>query len=559
MKIVDAHSPFFIFAKNDIINWSKLPFSDFENALSINKEQTLKTLYAAYELFLNKIAQLGYSAIALDDIAHFSSAENYDKKLQEKLKLYGEIYTTIIQKATIRNLKVYLRTDIMYTHSHIPKKPKEQLSFFCTQLKKALSKPIAGIIIRIGEADGIDVEGDFKSTLTITSPKMLNTWLKEIMSICDEYEKQCILRTWALGAYKIGDIMWNEKTLRASLRNIDSTNLILSLKPGEADFFRNLPLNPLFEKLKTPFILELQAKREYDGFGVLPYYVGWDYETIISQLAQNPYLKGISVWCQEGGWSSWKSITFLEQSSKWTELNTIACVELYEHYIKNPQQKTLQRNNTKSLTHISIADAIVTKHMTKKILIFLRAYYRITQRLLYARTSDDYYLRRIRIPPLLWLYWDSIIVNKTSRAFIKRMQYEYEPINYDEITLIQTLAKNAELENAEYIADTLRLFWHGREALLDVQHTKELKKFGEMYDAKYPNTYKCTIDEEEPSILMSLILKLAIRSKRPYRIIDRILLSKPMSFLLELYVGAMQKHMPKLANQQGMSLKTFFK
>jgi hypothetical protein len=554
MKIIDAHGPFFLFSQDSIINWSKLPFTDFEKAYEQDATKTKQLLFKSYHTYFKKITQLGYDTIALDDLAHITTSTSYTKNLQKKLAQYQEIYIDLIQLAKSYNLSVFIRTDILFYTTHVAQKEKtpllnaKQKLFFCKQLQQACEQNIDGIIIRIGESDGVDVTGDFTSKLTIKTPKQLNSWLKDILNICETHNKQCILRTWSLGAHDIGDIIWNPQTLNIALTNIESDNLILSLKPGEGDFFRNVPLNPLFKDIQRPFIVELQAKREYDGFGVLPFYAGWDYESVLSELSKNPNLKGISVWCQEGGWSGWKHITFLENSTKWTELNTIAASKLYDIHTKKDLNTTQ-----------NAADSIVIEILDAKTLIFLKAYARMSQKLLYAKKQDDHFLRRIRIPPLLWLYWDNFTINKTSRAFVKSMQYEYEQVSLDEITLIQTLGNNAKLDETEYVVDTLILFWHGRESLLDETKTQKLREYVKEYELKYPSQFNFTIDNKKPSIIMRMLLSIAIRNKRQYRLLDKLFLTKPASLLLQMIVHIAQKTLPKGVRSKGMSVKTFFK
>ena len=107
-----------------------------------------------------------------------------------------------------------------------------------------------------------------------------------------------------MGAYAIGDLIWNPGTFRKVFDSIDSPSLVISMKYGESDFFRYLPLNPNFLESGHKKIIEFQARREYEGFGAYPSFVGWDIEDLLLQLQDAQNVIGASVWCQTGGWGN---------------------------------------------------------------------------------------------------------------------------------------------------------------------------------------------------------------------------------------------------------------
>lgn len=52
------------------------------------------------------------------------------------------------------------------------------------------------------------------------------------------------------------------------------------MKHGESDFFRYLPLNRNFFRIKFAKIIELQNRREYEGCGEHHAISGWEYEAM---------------------------------------------------------------------------------------------------------------------------------------------------------------------------------------------------------------------------------------------------------------------------------------
>ncbi|WP_319416555.1 hypothetical protein [Marispirochaeta aestuarii] len=140
-----------------------------------------------------------------------------------------------------------------------------------------------------------------------------------------------IFRTWTVGANKIGDLMWNPLSLDRLLRGVESDLFVLSMKYGESDFFRYLDVSPHFFSITVKLIVELQTRREYEGFGSYPSFVGWEYRRIHRRLKDLSNLAGIHVWCQTGGWSRFRDRTFLKKSSLWNELNTWVTIRMFRY------------------------------------------------------------------------------------------------------------------------------------------------------------------------------------------------------------------------------------
>jgi hypothetical protein len=139
--------------------------------------------------------------------------------------------------------------------------------------------------------------------------------VRSLLPLFERFDRLLIVRTWTLGAFEIGDLMWNELTFQSVFGGIESQNLVVSHKYGETDFFRYLNLNPLFYRGAHQKMVELQARREYEGFGEFSSFVGFEYERYARYLTDCDNVVGICVWCQTGGWSHFKRLTWLHRSS----------------------------------------------------------------------------------------------------------------------------------------------------------------------------------------------------------------------------------------------------
>ena len=137
---------------------------------------------------------------------------------------------------------------------------------------------VAGVIVRIGESDGKDVHDDFRSQLVLKTPEQARAFLQEMLPVFERHGRRLIFRTWTVGAYPIGDLMWHRDTFARVFEGITSPALVVSMKYGESDFFRYLPLNRNFFRTPLAKIVELQSRREYEGCGEYPNFTGWLHE-----------------------------------------------------------------------------------------------------------------------------------------------------------------------------------------------------------------------------------------------------------------------------------------
>ena len=549
LYIIDAIGPFFSYYKNKNINWSKIPFKSLEKDDSLDKLKFL-TIKNNFSIFIKKIKALGYNAISLDDVAHLVDFDFYFFQLKRKISQYQHEYKTLFQIAKKENIKIFLNSDIMFFNKQIKKYTKskqekiiELLKIACEKLFKQFS--IDGIIFRIGESDGIDVKEEFLSRLTIKNPKQANLYLKELLSVFEQHNKYLIFRTWTVGAYKIGDLIWNKKTYDLVFKNINSKNLIVSMKYGDTDFYGNLKLNPLFFHGTLQKIIELQTRREREGFGLFPNYVGWEYEAYYKKIKNLKEMIGISVWCQTGGWTQQNDITFLHKSSIWNELNTFATIKIFKN-------------------EITADNAVYTFFKDKKYLKFLKVFTNIFKELLYVKGFSDktLYFRRSRIPPLMWMFWDQIIINK----FIINLHTNNTNLDLDlpkkKLKKMKNLGKELQIKDTDFYYDTFKIFILCRKILISGKNKNKINLIIKEYKEKYADySYDFSINLLNKEYKWSkLLLKLFIRHQAKYRLIDNILLNKVFSYIIFLFISIFyKKSMPSFINKKAMPLSSLFK
>lgn len=544
--IIDAIGPFFKKQKNKTVNWSKIPFYTLERKKEVKKGRA-KKIKKRFKKFVKKSSDLGYNAISIDDLAHLVCFDFYPASLEKKLTSYKMLYKELFKIARKKNMSIFVNTDLMFFNKSIKKRTREKEDNIIELLKAALVQlfrlyEVEGVIFRVGESDGVDVKGDFISKLSIKTPQQANRYIRQLLPIFDSFQKRFIFRTWTVGIDKIGDLMWNPKTFAKAFAGIQSQNFIVSMKYGDTDFFDNLDLNPLFFNCQHKTILELQTRREREGFGKLPYYVGWQYQKYYQILAKQPNWSGISVWCQTGGWSRWPNLTFLKRSSYWNELNTIAVIQLFRYGTG--------------------ADSILHALHTEKMVEFIQLCHQTFRKIIYISNFSDMtlYLRRFRLPPLLWLYWDHVIINPMVMALHDFVGTEPFTIPKKELKTIKSLGKKLNIPDIDFIYDTLFILAKCHKAIVQKYTSRTLIENIENYKEKHPNGLNFSIKTAQYNFGYTRILfKLFLRKQPNYRILDHFLMLPPTSYFLRLIIKSLIKNMPRFVNKQAMPVEALLK
>lgn len=568
LRIIDALGPFIEKTDRDIINWSKVIFSDLET----NERVPLATqtrIIKRFDRFTDRVVELGYNALSIDDLAHLVSLPFYQPQLQILLEDYRRLYKQLFAIAKRKQLRLFINTDYLFFNEDISRHLEETSlaadDLFADILQTIFKEfpEVEGVILRIGENDGKDVEGTFLSRLLLRTPTQANHLLRKILPLFEERNKTLIFRTWTVGVYSIGDLIWNDKTFDTVFGSIDSNALVISMKYGDTDFMRYLSLNPLFLKSPHKKILELQTRREWEGMGIYPSFVGWDYAGYLDQLAGNEHIVGIHVWCQTGGWAkkAWANITYLDGSSFWNELNTEVTIDLVQHqsveeavaaFCKKRGIKDIEKFlELLRLSDIALKKGLYLPEIAKKSL----------------------YFRRSRIPPLMWLTWDRIllpaVVVRLHRILLPRPQHaiqdgdEAAAVTTKMITLAKELRlKPQVIESIEFEYATLKLFAQLRRYILTnltKQELTQLNRQARTYEKKYPQHYDIP---RLPGVksrrrLLRSSISLFLRESLAYRKRDKIILkTSPLQVrAIRYYLRRSKSHLA----DQSMGFEVFFK
>jgi hypothetical protein len=244
------------------------------------------------ERFLSIVAEIGFNAVTFDDVAHLMDSPYYDAPLRRLIAEYREAHRTFFAMAADRGLQVFVTTHIMFYHRALRRRlgsNHDRILSFLSDGFRGLFRdfpPISGIITRIGEFDDLDVEDRFTSRLAVRLPSQARRYVRTFLPVFEEAGKTLVFRTWRVGAYRVGDLVWNRETFREVFEGLESPHLVISIKHGETDFFRYLPLNKQFLRKSHRKIVEVQARRAYEGAGEYPAFVGEEYTVLRERLRE---------------------------------------------------------------------------------------------------------------------------------------------------------------------------------------------------------------------------------------------------------------------------------
>ncbi|MDF1813811.1 MAG: hypothetical protein P1V20_16535 [Verrucomicrobiales bacterium] len=567
--LIDGIGPFFRDYKRVRINWSKIPWRRIQKLDPGSRQAFFDQVHKDLEKFCAETSAIGYNAVSLDDLPHLAHHGFYEDSVTAEIEANRQDFARCFDIISKAGMKIFLTMDVMvYTPALLEKvgTKESRIIQFLTELYDRFFTDfpaVSGVIIRIGESDGQDVKEQFRSNLILKSPKMVNRFLRGILPVFEAHNRTCIFRTWTVGAHRVGDLIWNDATLTNATCGIESPALILSMKYGESDFFRYLELNPNFFATNIPTIIELQTRREYEGCGEYPSFIGKDYGQLALELKDAPNLVGINVWCQTGGWTPFRRLAYIDQEAIWTEINTFVTLRMFK-FDDTWEEALVQFPKCTDTT--SWIELLRLSEEAVKDLLYVPDFAR-----------QKMYFRRVRIPTLLGVYWHNIFIAHSLRRMMRHFVEDGEAcIRHSHAALgkirhMRSLALKCGLpqDDIEFMEDTFSILALSREYFFrpfTPEIEKKLKTAKKAYKRKYPRgtrfRYALKIDLTPFTFNarhLSWFTRFILRSEPQYRFIDQILGLRLLSYFYLLLKKTRPKMIPKFARKSAMGIDTIFK
>jgi len=265
---------------------------------------------------------------------------------------------------------------------------------------------VDGLMVRIGEGGDVYQAGwDYSSRLAVTSPAAVRTMLRALLDTAGAHDKDLVFRSWTVGVGAVGDLHTNPASYEEVLGGLDDPHLVVSTKYTMGDFYSHLPLNPTLSVGSQRRIVEMQARREFEGFGALPNDLVAEQGQALQQfLAANPHVEGIWNWTQDGGPLRAGPMTLYLRTGFWQmyDLNTYGASRLAWDPSLDPSQVTADWVRQTLSDDPATTSAVVAAFASSREAI---------TRGLYIGPYAEQSVKALGLepPPMMWIFeWDIV-------------------------------------------------------------------------------------------------------------------------------------------------------
>ncbi|MFV9506859.1 MAG: hypothetical protein AB4911_20095 [Oscillochloridaceae bacterium umkhey_bin13] len=413
-RLADLSGPFFDPHK-PFRNWSAFPFSQIDQPAPpyVDTAQLRWGLERA-KAHLHTLHAQGYTGVVLDNLAHLTTFDGpgpviYAPNSPVRLRAlaYRAAIAELGQAAAQYGLDLFVTTDMQWSTPELRAAAgplvatNPQLAVLNQRAVRELFAAlpwVRGLVVRVGEAGGAHNEGEaYMGHLIYSSVAALRSLIATLLPICEANDRLLIMRTWSLGIGELGDLVCSPERYQAVFGDQRSGHLVVSIKHTPADFFRHLPPNPTLGLPGPRQIIELQNRREYELFGLVPSAVAKLHGKALARAQTSPQSAGLWAWNSTGGWGGGQATLGPHGWNLWTELNSALTLAM----ATNPAGDAPAFVRTWLATRLEGAPALAQAATDL---------YLASERLL----EDGWYLAGpepagriggVYLAPLLWVWW----------------------------------------------------------------------------------------------------------------------------------------------------------
>lgn len=351
--LTDIAGPFYDTTK-PFRNWSALPFYqlDLPDRPYVDQQQLAHGLNRAL-VYLDHIHAQGYTGITVDNLAHLVTFARAPVQIYcaespylQRAAIYRAAFAQLFERAAQLGMEVFVTTDMQwstppllgYIGSLAAGNPRlAEINRWAVDELFAALPQLSGLIVRTGEAGGAHNQAvGYASHMLYRTAADLRGLIATLLEECELHQRRLIMRTWSIGIGELGDLHWSPTRYQAVFGGFDSPWLLTSIKHGPSDFFRLLPDNPTLGLPGPQQIIELQNRREYELFGMVPSSVAQIHQHVVQHAEANPGWAGVWAWNSTGGWGGGRAALGAHGWSVWTELSSALTAAL----VRNPELDT---------------------------------------------------------------------------------------------------------------------------------------------------------------------------------------------------------------------------
>ncbi|WP_156044190.1 hypothetical protein [Cellulomonas sp. HZM] len=301
---------------SDVVGSALLPTAPWVD------DAAVRTISAQFHQLVDHASEQGYNGVVVQgfleyvtfaDLGVYPAGDPHVARAQAMVRAFAPVW----QYAHDMGMKVYLMTDMLAvdpplesylerTVGSLDATSPQLWSVYQDGLRELFaSMPfVDGLMVRIGEGgSAYQLPGwDYSSKIAVTTPAAVQAMLHALLATAGDAGKDVVFRTWTVGFGDVGDLHTNPDAYERVLGDIHDPHLVVSTKYSAGDFYSHLPINPTLAVGDQRRIVELQARREFEGQGSLPDDTGDLTQRALREvLAANPHVEGVWDWAQTGG------------------------------------------------------------------------------------------------------------------------------------------------------------------------------------------------------------------------------------------------------------------
>lgn len=301
---------------SDVVGQAVLPDAPWVDQDAVREiEQQFHALvdHAAAQGYNGVVVQGFLEYVTFADVGVYPQGDPHVARAEAMVRAFGPVW----RYAHDMGMKVYLMTDMLAvdppleaylerTVGGLDTTSPELWSVYQAGLQELFtSMPfLDGLMVRIGEGgSAYQLPGwDYSSKVAVTTPQAVRAMLRAFLETAGGTGRDVIFRSWTVGLGAVGDLHTNPDSYDEVLGGLDDPHLVVSTKIVAGDFYSHLPINPTLRVGDQRRIVEVQARREFEGQGALPDDLGdLMQRALVDVLAANPHVEGVWNWSQTGG------------------------------------------------------------------------------------------------------------------------------------------------------------------------------------------------------------------------------------------------------------------
>lgn len=414
LRLVDISGPF-IDQAAPVRNWSSFPFNQIDLPVSPYLDEVrLQRGVERARTYLAAVQAQGYTGIVIDNLAHLVTFDHApqqyyapDSPFRLRALAYRQALLPLLYDATARGMQVYVTCDMQWLTDDLRRKvgpiaaDNPQLAALnraaLIDLFTALPM-VRGVIVRIGETGGAHDVAGYTGHLIYHEVAAIRHLIATLLPVCTQFDRHLIMRTWTLGIGEAGDLICSPERYSAVFADQHDPHLLVSVKHTPADFFRHLPLNPTLGLPGPRQIVEVQNRREYELFGLVPAGIIGLHSAAIRRAAHDPQCVGLWAWNSTGGWGGGGASLGPNGWNLWTEASSALTATLALHPERDAERFVTEWFAQRLAGYNpAFIEAVTTA--------YLESEYLIEQGWYLGRMSRMQKLGGIVVPSLLWVWW----------------------------------------------------------------------------------------------------------------------------------------------------------